>query len=203
MLFRLIAVLLSLSFLAPAAFAKFDAGLINISWGNKEVVPDGKAVLGADGDKWNGVDGNHEEKIELVDAKGAKSEVQVSYNGTGTYDADKEGGFVGTKFENLLRHYLHSVEASTVTLTGLTPGAKYDLVVFSASDADGRKTKFTVGKDTATVKYDKDKKDLAESDNYAKFVATADDTGKIEFTFEGVEGGEGNLNGLQLAPAAK
>jgi hypothetical protein len=197
-LLQIVAVLV----LAVPAWAKLDEGLVNISWGNKDVVPEGKAVLGGgDSDKWNGMDGNTGDKVALNDAKGEKSDVQVTYNGAGTYDADKEGGFVGTKFENLLRHYLHTMETGTITLTGLTPGAKYDLVVYSASDADGRKTKFTVGKDTATVKYDKDKKDLAEGSNYAKFVVAADDSGKVEFTFEGVDGGEGNLNGLQIQPA--
>ncbi len=203
MRFRIAALLLTVAF-ASSAWAKWDEGLVDISWGNKDVVPEGKAVVGnADSDKWNAMDGNTGDKIVLNDAKGDKTDVQVTYNAAGTYDADKDGGFVGTKFENLMRHYLHTQEVSTITLTGLTPGAKYDLVVYSASDADGRKTKFTAGKDTATVKYDKDKKDFAEGYNYAKFTVAADDSGKVEFTFEGVDGGEGNLNGLQLQPAAK
>jgi hypothetical protein len=196
--------LVAILVLVAPAWAKFDEGLLNISWGNKDVVPEGKAVLGvADSDKWNAMDGNTGEKIALNDSKGDKADVLVTYNAAGTYDADKDGGFVGTKWENLLRHYLHTVNASSITLTGLTPNAQYELVVYSASDADGRKTKFTVGKDTATVKYDKDKKDFAEGYNYARFVVSADDAGNVEFTFEGLDGGEGNLNGLQIAPMRK
>jgi hypothetical protein len=189
--------------LVAPAVAKFDEGLINISWGNAELQPTGKAVLGADDDKWNALEGEKGDKDALKNQKGDKSEVTVTFAAGGTYDAATDGGFVGTKWENLLRKYLHTREASTVKLDGLTPGKKYEVVVFSASDNDGRKTKFTFGKDTATTTYKKDTKDLEEGNNYAKFTVTADDTGKIEFTFEGVDDGEGNLNGLQIAPAAK
>jgi hypothetical protein len=186
---------------AATAQAKLDAGLVNVSFGNKESVPEGKAVGGADNDKWNAMDGASGAKVALTDAKGEKTDVTVTYEAAGTWDAADDGGFAGTPFAKLLTHYLHSVEARKVTLAGLTPKATYDLVVFSASNSDGRKTKFTVGKDSKTTTYAIGTKELAADVNYARFTATADADGNLEITFEGVDG-EGNLNAIQLTPKA-
>lgn len=188
--------------LATSAWAKFDAGLINISLGNKEIVPEGKAVLGADGDKWNAPDGDTGEKIDLTDAKGEHVDVTLTFNANGKYDADN-AGFVGTAWEKLLRHYVYTIDPLTVTLSGLTANAKYDLILYSASNTDGRKTKFTIGTESKTTTYVMDKKELEDGVNYAKFTATADADGTLTITFEGVDGAEGNLNGLQITPTAK
>ncbi len=201
---RKITSILSVAFLilcaAAPVQAKFDAGLVNVSFGNKDSVPSGKAVVGADNDKWNPMDGASGSKVALTDAKGEKTDVTVTYEATGTWNAE-DGGFAGTPYADLLTHYLHSVEASKVTLSGLTPKATYDLVVYSASNSDGRKTKFTVDKDSKTTVYAMDNKELTAEVNYARFTATADADGNLEFTFEGVDG-EGNLNALQLTPKA-
>jgi hypothetical protein len=183
-----------------AAQAKFDAGLVNVSFGNKDSVPSGKAVVGADNDKWNAMDGASGSKVALTDAKGEKTDVTVTYEAAGIWDAN-DAGFAGTPWANLLTHYLHSVEASKVTLAGLTPKATYDLVVYSASNSDGRKTKFTVDKDSKTTVYATEKKELTADVNYARFTATADADGNVVITFEGVDG-EGNLNAIQLTPKA-
>ena len=188
--------------LTSVAHAKFDAGLLDISFGNKDIVPVGKYVLGADGDKWNTPDGGSGEKLELTDAKGAKSDATLTFASGGTWDAE-DAGFVGTPFEKLLRKYLHTNDAQKVTLAGLTPNAKYTVVLFSASNANDRKTKFTIGGETQTTTYSTDKKELAEGTNYAKFAAVADADGNLTITYEGVDGGEGNLNGLQIEPQAK
>ncbi len=75
--------LIAVSF-APMAWAKLDEGLVNISWGNKEVVPDGKAVLGADGDKWNGMDGNGRFQLERQLLRPART-TQRLLQGTGEF----------------------------------------------------------------------------------------------------------------------
>ena len=188
-----------LTLVAPA-MAKFDAGLINVSFGNKDVVPVGKYVLGEEHDKWNTMDGATGEKAPLDNAKGDKSDATVTWSAAGVYDAD-DAGFVGTPFEKLLRKYLYSNEAQKVTINGLTPGAKYDLVAYSASNQGDRKTKFTIGGESKTTTYAIDNKELADGVNYAKFTATADADGNLILTYEGVDGAEGNLNGFQIAPA--
>ncbi len=189
------------------AHANFDAGVINVSFGSKDLVPDGKAAIGADNDKWNCPDGANGDNVDLTNAKGEKSDVKVTFAAAGVYDA-ADAGFIGTPWEKLLRKYLYSNDAKTVTLAGLTPKASYDLYLYSASNADGRMTKFTVGKDLKITLYQTDTKELKDRANYAKFTATADADGKVSFTYEGVpndagEAGEGTLNGLQIAPVAK
>ncbi len=187
--------------ITATAQAKFDAGLIDVSFGNKDSVPSGKAVVGADKDKWNAMDGASDSKVALTDAKGEKTDVTVTYDAAGVWDAN-DAGFAETKYAKLLSHYLYSNDAKKVTLSGLTGKATYDLVVYSASNNDGRATKFTVGKDSKTTTYALDKKELAEGVNYARFTATADADGKVEITYEGVDGSEGNLNAIQLTPKA-
>ena len=188
---------------ATQAQAKLDGGLIDVSFGNKENVPSGKAVLGADADKWNAMDGANGDKVALTNAKGDATDVKVTFASEATWDSD-EAGFIGTPFEKLLRHYLYTKDAKKVTLSGLTPNAAYDLIVYSASNAEDRKTKFTVGKDSKTTTYAKDKKELADGVNYAKFTATADADGSVTITYEGAgDDGEGNFNGLQISPQAK
>ena len=187
--------------MAGRAQAKFDAGLLNVSFGNKDVVPEGKALAGAAADKWNAEDGASGDKVELTDAKGGKTDAKVTFESDGVWDAPDDAGFLGTPYEKLLRHYIYAKEVRKVTLSGLTPGAEYDLIVYSASNTDGRKTKFTVGKESKTTTYAIDKKELAEGVNYAKFTATADTDGNVVISFEGVgDDSEGNLNGLQIGP---
>ena len=147
------------------------------------------------------MDGATGEKAELDNAKGDKSEATVTWSAAGVYDAENDAGFLGTPFEKLLRKYLYSNEAQKVTITGLTPGAKYDLVAYSASNMSDRKTKFTVGGESKTTTYSTENKELADGVNYAKFTATADADGTVILTYEGVDGAEGNLNGFQIAPA--
>jgi len=183
------------------AQAKLDSGMVNVSLGNKDLVPVGKAAVGTADDKWNGLDGASGDKVALTDAKGDKTDVTITYTGDGVYDA-ADAGFVGTPWENLLRHYLYTKAPVKITLSGLTPKTDYVLVVYSASNTDGRKTKFTVAKDVKTTTYSTDKKELADGVNYAKFTATADADGNVTITVEGVDDGEGNLNGLQISPQA-
>ena len=187
--------------IAAIAQAGFDAGLVNVSFGNKDSVPSGKAVVGADNDKWNPMEEASGSKVPLTNAKGEKTDVTVTYAAAGTWDAN-DAGFADTKYAKLLSHYLYSKDPSKVTLSGLTPKATYDLVVYSASNSDGRKTKFTVGKESKTTAYALDNKELAEGVNYARLTATADAAGNVELTFEAGDDGEGNLNAIQLTPKA-
>ncbi len=197
----IVSTIVSISAMVSLAQAGFDAGLVNVSFGNKGAAYEGKAVAGADGDKWNAPDGDRGEKIKLVDAKEKVTDVTLTFAATGTWDAE-DAGFVGTNWEKLLRHYIFANEPQSIALSGLTPGAKYDVIVYSASNTDGRKTKISIGDDAKTTTYSMEKKELADGVNYAKLTASADADGTLTVKFEGVDG-EGNVNGLQIMPVDK
>jgi hypothetical protein len=202
----LVAVLAFLSLTLPA-LAKFDAGLINVALGGrpgKEGAPSGKAVLGADRDKWNVVDGAQGDHVQINDSSDELTDVTITYSSDGVFDAGAGGGLVGTPWEKLMRRYLHSRFARKIVVSGLTRGGTYDLVVFSASNADGRRTRFSVGKESQTTTFRADKQELASGVNYARFTATADADGNVTITYEAPDGyGEGNINGLQIAAKTK
>lgn len=189
--------------LVSGAWAKFDEGRINVDFGNKDEVQTGKAVVGEEGDKWNAPEFAVAEKFEVIDAKGAKTEVTVSYAGEANWDAGADAAFAGTSFQKLMQDYLFTHEARKITLQGLTANKKYDLYVYCAADqnGNGRKTKFTVGKESKTVEFAADKKEFKDGVNYVKFEVQANEKGEIVITYEGANEGdnpEGNCNGFQL-----
>ena len=190
----------------PAVAIVHD-GLINVAFGNKDLVRTGKAVVGAEGDAWNAPDGARGEKLALSDVKGAKTGVTITFDADRTYDAQHDSPFLNGPLENLMRSYLVAIEARKVTLEGLVPGARYSLVLYSASNPGGndRATKFTVGNQSKTTTFTKEQKELAEGVHFARFTVTADQDGRLEIGYVGDNGGrpEGNLNGLQLAPVLR
>jgi len=188
---------------APAAAIVHD-GMINVGFGNKDVVQSGKAAVGAAGDAWNAPDGARGEKLALADVNGAKTSVTITFDADRTYDAKNDSAFLHGPWENLMRHYLVATQARKVTLEGLAPGAAYSLYLYSASNpgGEGRATRFTVGHESKTTTFTMEQKELAEGVNYARFTVTADQDGRLEIGYVGDNGDrpEGNLNGLQLAP---
>jgi hypothetical protein len=191
-------------FAAAPAFANFSTGLISVKLGSRRGAEvSGKAVLGEDKDKWNMLEGGQGNSVAVSTTTDDLTDVKISYNSDGAFDAG-DAGFADTKYGPLLRNYLHSKQASVVRITGLTPGAQYDLVVFSASNTNGRRTAFTVGKETKITTYKSDVKDLTDGVNYARFTCTADDKGVVTIYYSaGGRGDEGNINGLQLTPKPK
>jgi hypothetical protein len=181
--------------------------LINVGFGNKDVVQSGKAVVGAAGDHWNAPDGGKGEKLELTDVKGGKTGVRLTFEADHTYDAKTDTPFAHGPFENLMRHYLVALPRGKVTLDGLKPGAEYGLYLYSAADpgGNGRATRFTIGDKSRVTTFSSDEKELVEGVNYAAFTVTADRDGKLEIAYAGDNGDrpEGNLNGMQVAPVKK
>lgn len=186
---------------AGTARAGFDAGMIDVSFGNKDAAASGKAVLGDEGDQWNSPDGQQGSALALTDVKGAKTAVRLTFDADRTYDAERNSPFSNGPYENLMRHYLVATQARNVTLEGLTPGAGYHLYLYSASDpgGEGRVSKFTVGGQSLSTTFTAEKKELAAGVNYLRFPVTADKDGKVELVYSG-EGPEGNLNGMQIVP---
>jgi hypothetical protein len=205
---RVVWPLLSLALLL-AAGGRARAGLINVDF-NASSGPTytGAGVLGAAGDFWNGVGGPPSAtNLPLKDAAGAATGVKLSYSGPGLFFFDAEGSgtvFTGTPFDALLRDYMVADKPgqpgpSSVTLSGLTPGGTYRLILYSIANSLGRDTTFTVGGLTKDVIAGPDQF-LKGGENFADFTVTADALGALAITVAAGNGEEGNLDGLQLTP---
>jgi outer membrane protein assembly factor BamB len=190
--------------LPGVAQADSSDGRIDVSFASGDLVQTGPAVLGEEGDRWNAADGNRGQRIALTNVKGEKTQVRISFDADRTYDAANNSPFAGGVWENLMRKYLVATDAHKVTLEGLTPGAPYTLVLYSGSDRSGdrRETRFSVGGQSKSATFSFEKTKFVEGVNYVRLTAAADREGRIEIAYEG-ESSEGNLNGLQLAPAGK
>ena len=161
-------------------------------------------MVGSEGDKWNAPEGHQGQAIVLSDVKGTKTDVRLTFDADRTYDAiHNHSPFIGGPYENLLRHYLVAFEEHKVALQGLTPGARYSLYLYSASNPGGnnRVTKFTIGAQTRSTTFSTEEKAFTPGVNCARFAVTADQDGKLVLIYSGDEGREGNLNGLQIMPA--
>jgi len=195
--------------------------LINIQFGESDNVfgritqqYSGPGVVSAAGSNdWNLVSGNFSggasgSGISLLDAAGTSTAVSLSYSTLGFYNAGSSGIFYGTPEQALLTSYTYADTngqggPGSVTLSGLNPGGRYELILDSAADAIGRSTLFSVDGMNQTVS-PIGIPTQGLSDSYAEFMVTADPGGKITFSMSGVGTGgafgfpEANLNGIQL-----
>lgn len=189
---------------AAPAWANFSTGLISVCLGGGRAAKfEGKGVLGEDKNKWNMLAGGQGVKVGVVDVNEDLTDVSLTFTSDGAFSA-ADGGFSDTKFDPLFRSYLHARNNGRVTILGLTPNAEYDLVVYSGSNTNGRRTTFTVGKESKTTTYKAEVRDLTEGVNYARFVITADAQGTATVYYGSAgRGDEGNINGLQISPKPK
>jgi hypothetical protein len=203
--FAFLVAALTLLVLTLSASAKFDSGLVNVALAGrpgKESAVTGKAVIGANDDKWNIVQGDKGDHVQINDSNDELTDVAITFSSDGAFDVGERSGFAATKWANLMRRYIYArtPHKYTVVISGLTRGATYDLVLYSGSDAE-RSTRFTVGKESQTTINVPDKAELAQGVNYARFTATADNDGNVTILFEAApKTPEGNFNGLQIAP---
>jgi hypothetical protein len=184
-----------------------QAGLVNVDFntGDPSATYSGAAVTGAAGDVWNGINGGtlgsplDGSNLPLVDATGANSGVALSFSGTsGAYDSTGNGCLMSaTSFAPLMCDYIYRFtgEVATLTLSGLTPGAAYDLILYAMANEEGRVTDYTVDGVTKSVTAGA-ASGLVLSTNYTEFTGTVAANGVLSFTFGGPS--EGNLDGLQL-----
>jgi hypothetical protein len=193
-----------------AAAGRAGAGfLVGVDFNSNSPTYTGAAVLGAAGDTWNGIGGPPSaSNLSLVDATGAATGVKLSYSTpNGFFDAEGVTEiFAGTPYDALLRDYLFadksgSAGPATVTFSGLTPGGTYRLILYSIANEIGRDTAFTVNGVRMDVIAGPDKF-LKAGENYADYTAPADASGKLAITIASGNADEGDLDGIQLAPAA-
>ncbi|HEX3625372.1 MAG TPA: hypothetical protein VH280_08105 [Verrucomicrobiae bacterium] len=165
----------------------------------------GAAVLGAAGDKWNGIDISSGSGIPLSYANGSNSPVTMTFTAGGGYDARTFGGstpFVGTPFDALTEDYLYSGGTTqTVVLAGLEPRSAYNLVLYNAGDssAAGRKTWFMVNSSLQSSTWNGSSSTLIAGTNYFKFTnAMSDSSGDLVMNWSGNGTAEGDLDGFQI-----
>lgn len=206
-----------LQLLAIPQVAQHD--LINIQFGENDnvfgITPqyNGPGVVSAAGsNNWNLIAGNffggaNGSGISLFDAAGTPTAVSLSYSTLGFFDAGISGIFNGTPEQDLLTSYTYADTGAvgrpgTVTLSGLNPGGRYQLILDSAANDIGRTTLFSVaGMDQTVSPTGIPTQGLGDS--YAEFTVTADLAGEIIISMSGVATGgpafpEANLNGIQL-----
>jgi uncharacterized delta-60 repeat protein len=165
----------------------------------------GAAVLGAAGDRWNGIAASSGTAIPLFYANGSNSPVTMTFTSGGGYDVNSYGGstpFAGTPYDSLMEDYLYNGGVpQTVTLSGLAPRSTYELVLYNAGDnhAAGRTTFFTVNTNTQSSTWNASSNTLIAGVDYVEFTyALSDSSGNLVITWTGNGSAEGDLDGFQI-----
>ena len=170
----------------------------------------GPAVLGNAGDVWNLVSGvgglgTTGSNVPLTDTTGTPSPVTVSWTSdllstVGT----SPGNFGSTQYRNLMSAYLVNrvgQPARSITISGLIPGANYDLYMITQGDANAgsRRTSFAVnGGTVVSTTAGADIGSYVNGQNYVRLSTTANSSGVLNVVWQ-VVSGEANVNGFQLA----
>ncbi|WP_243359753.1 hypothetical protein [Fundidesulfovibrio terrae] len=181
-------------------------------------------VSGTAGNSWNLITNNFvsgpsagmsASNIPLTDASGAPTSVLLSYSTPDSFiDISNLSPIFGSAPQHdLLSSYLFADSMrngnpsghdgpGSVTLSGLIPGAMYQLILESVADNIGRATLFVVDGMSQIVASDGVPIQGLYS-SYAEFLVAAGVTGDITFTMSAVGTGgigfpEANLNGIQL-----
>jgi len=180
----------------------------------------GAALLGNISDQWNSItdsmltfsaypNGGSASGLALTNVDGSASGVTMSLTTQNTFNSiepnwTSTNGFVtaASPYANLMQDTLVAPNGTpqTVTLSGLGANQMFDLVLYSAGNAAGRQSSFTVNGITKTSTYDLVTSTLVDGVSYVRYdTATSDASGSLVITyFSSVGGGEGNLNGFQL-----
>ncbi|MGA2683706.1 MAG: hypothetical protein ABSF51_01510 [Verrucomicrobiota bacterium] len=165
----------------------------------------GAAVLGTAGDQWNGINTSSGTGVSLIYANGSNSPVTMIFNSGGGYDVNSYGGstpFAGTPYDALMEDYLYNGGTpQTITLSGLAPNSKYNLVLYNAADVPGagRTTWFTVNGNTQGSTWNGSSSTLIAGIDYVEFTsAMSDGSGNLVITWTGNGSAEGDINGVQI-----
>ena len=185
----------------------FNTNSAPLSAGGPRVGPtmSDAAVLGAAGDHWNGIEVTSGTGIPLLYANGSNSPVTLTFTSGGGYDANSYSGstpFASTPLNGLMEDYLFNGGVTqTVTLSGLTPNSRYDLVLYNAGDAHaaGRMTSFTVNSNLQSSTWNGSSNTLIAGVDYVEYPsALSDHSGNLAVTWSGSDTAEGDLNGFQI-----
>jgi len=167
----------------------------------------GAAVLGAAGDRWNGIDVSSGSGVALFNVAGSASGVTMTFTSGGGYDVHSYGGatpFAGTAYDALMEDYLFTGAPQTITLAGLAANSTYKLVLYNAANtnAAGRTTFFTVNGSTLTSTWEGASSTFISGIDYVIFpAALTDASGKLVITYTGDGTVEGDVDGFQIQAA--
>jgi hypothetical protein len=159
----------------------------------------GTAVLG--GGTWNGVGGdqNGVTVSGLFDSTGLATAVSLSISPSGYYDATDGGNTPAGDADSLLRDYRNrdGNNPFTVTLTGLSIGATYDLVLYGAGDQPDQGSIFSGALTGTTTAAQRDS--YVQGVNYIRGLAVADSNGSLVITVSPNASQYSVMNGLQIS----
>ncbi|HEY3854613.1 MAG TPA: MBG domain-containing protein [Verrucomicrobiae bacterium] len=165
----------------------------------------GAAVIGSDGDIWNGIAADNGAAIPLSYSDGSASPVTMSFTSAGSYNVYAYSGysdFNGTAYGALTEDYLFSGGGTqSITLSGLSTNATYTLVLYNAADtaASGRETIFTVNAASQYSVWGGNNSTLIAGVDYVEFPsAVTDPSGNLVVYYSGDAGLEGDIDGFQL-----
>ena len=202
--------------LIQPAHALFDAGLINIDLESPSPRPySGAAVIGQTGDIWNAAQTFTINPVALRFADGSPSSVtlqppifqgpfgQFGFGGFSENSSAMALGPFGALMSDGFGGGLLTLDPPLFTLSGLTPGAKYE--VFAYSYFRGlASTNIYVGGAAATVVNPVGLESLVEGQSYAHFsAAAATASGNLVIGLGSVNlNTPMALNGFQIRPVA-
>jgi hypothetical protein len=176
--------------------------LINVDMNNGTTTPSptlsGQAMLG--GCTWNGVSvppgGGAVSVSGLKDSNGTTTGVSLSSSAT-MWGWDNATGGNGPA-NALMRDYAFTNGNTnfTITLSGLTPSAKYELIVYAAGDATGQGATISGAISGSTTGNQRRWYDLGT--NCVVGIATANSSGVLTFTVAHSGSSTTMLNGLQI-----
>jgi hypothetical protein len=181
-----------------------DVGLASNNALGAGVIYNSPLLVGAGTDQWNHFGTGNQGPVSLFDTSGNATGVSA------TIVANNGGGTSNTSPNTSITHsYDWTLSASnpiTVTLTGLTPGAYYDLYAISVSDSGGAARPGLVaaaaanGGASEAVAGNFTLSTWVSGQNYTSFYVEADKTGTVVFTdtLTSMTDMETDLNGFQL-----
>lgn len=217
-------VILSVFATLPATLpAQFTSGTISVdfnsdaggaSQGGTNDAPSQNAVVTPG--IWNAVDAGNNVAVNtsgilLNDSGGMLTAARLAYTADGSFNVSpylSTDGKANSPNLGLLEDFIFSgstTTASTITLSGLSVGTKYNLYLYSSGNSNGRETIFNVGGVTKGAAYSDQDTNFIPSDNYVQYLNLTPSTGGIiTVSYMAGAGNEGDVNGFQLVaiPAA-
>jgi hypothetical protein len=205
MIARCLATLALLALSGPV-HAAFVSGLINVDFQIAFPLATnmfGAGLTGAAGDQWNIVNslsGPFNVAAILSDGS-ASAGVTITGSANGAA-ASVISGFSGTLFDPLMRDQI--MPASPMTISGLSAGFAYELIIYSQNALSGSGTStFAINGDARTAASNPADSTFVENKNYVHFASTTADAGgnlvlNLGGSFDFGAGNQGVINGLQI-----
>ena len=203
------ATLLGSAALSQAALTIGDLISVNLTGTNAETVtPTGAAVIGAGSDTWTQVVGaNWNDSITSLSPIALNKTTGASSGATLTFSAGRAGGGPNTTNLDVFEgsFFLNGPDgdsSSTITLSGLGAGTKFDLYLYAAAGhTTNEGATFNFGSTQTATDTNTNETSYALGVNYVKYSnLVADGSGNISGTWAISSGANySTLNGMQIA----